>query len=226
MKRSFLALAATLLLSTAAFAQNPNVTLWDQAPDGAAPAGVDQSFADFPDFSTFIVSDVQFGSAVIVDSITTYFTNINLTWPQSGTGTGVLNIFADDGALDTEDPLGGTLVSVDFTATTDGLSVTANGLDLALAAGTYWIGLTPDLEFGTAGQEFHQGSASAFGSNSFARNPGDGFGFGTDWFDATNLVGGVPYDAAITVVGKAVPEPTTAGLLALACVGLVTRRRR
>lgn len=200
--------------------------LWDQQPDANARAFVDQDFTDFPDFSTFLVSDVVFSSNVTVNSVTTYFTNLNSTWPQSGNGTAILNIFADPLAS-ADDPTAGTSVTAAYSVDATGISLTASGLSIDLAAGTYWIGLTPILIFGDVGQEFHQQAASTVGANTQGRNPGGGFGFGTDWFDAGPAFGGLnEWDAAITIEGESVPAPATLVLLGLGLAGIGYQRRK
>jgi len=223
MKRFFAATAMAALLAAPSFATD---ILWDQPVDPAQTALVDQAFGDFPDFSTYMVNDVTFGSDVVIESVTTFFTNTALTWPQGGSGSATFNVFSDP-VTGADDPTLGTTVTVDFMVGADGLEVTASGLNLALSAGTYWIGLTPILDFGVFGQEFHQGSALV-GANSLARNPGGGFGVGTDWVEAGPAFSGADFDGAIRITGKtsAIPEPATASLIAIGLAGLVARRRR
>ena len=197
--------------------------LWDQAPilDDVS-SFVDQNFPDFPDFSTFLVSDVVFGSGVTINSITTYYTNVGNLWPQNAAGTATLNIFADplSGA---DDPITGASVAVDFVTSADGIAVTASGLNIAIGAGTYWIGLAPELTFNGAGQEFHL-EAAGVGENTQGRNPLGGFGLGTDWFDAGQTFAFIDWDAAITIVG--VPAPGAMALLGIAGLSGTRRRRR
>jgi len=224
LQRFIASLALVAVLAGSAVANDQIVTLWDQQPDPDALAFVDQRFSDFSDFSTFLVNDVVFGTDVTLDQITVYFTNLNNTWP--GTATATLNIFPNDGALDTEDPLAGATVNITLNDTADGFSIVTDSLGIALTAGTYWIGLTPNLDFGQFNQEFHQQASGVVGSESFARNPGGGFGLGTEWVTGGTLFGQPPFDTAFTVTGKAVPEPTAVGLLAIGFVGLLARRRR
>ena len=221
-KHLVLALAVLFCASQA----NAN-ELWFQAPDPAGLGLVDQEFGDFPDFSTYAVSDVEIGSATTIDSVTTYFTNLGGTWPVGGSGSATFNIFSSTPGPG-DDPSLGDTVDVTYSLNSDGfIEVTASGLNTAVAAGTYWIGLTPILDFGTFGQEFHQSTADLNGTATLFRNPGGGFGIGTDWGDA-GLFGSDPtYEAAIRVTSlKAIPEPATAGLLAVGLVGLIARRRR
>lgn len=198
--------------------------LWDQPLLLDTQAFVDQNFSDFPDFSTFLVSDVVFGTPVIINSITTYYTNVFNLWPQNAAGTATLNIFADP-LSGGDDPAAGASVVVDFVTTADGIAVTASGLNMALGAGTYWIGLAPELTFGGAGQEFHL-EAVGVGANTQGRNPGGGFGLGLDWFDAGQTFAGVDWDGAITVVGEVVPAPGAMALLGIAGLAGTRRRRR
>ncbi len=207
--------------------------LWDQQPDPARNAYVDQDFTDFPSFSTFIVSDVSFATNVRIDGVITYYT-AGGNWPL-GPATAMLNIFDKTGTLPGpgDNPLtggpysGAGIVDVEIVAGPNGLEVHATDLNggagISLPAGDYWIGLTPILDFGSFGQEFHQNSTSFVGDASAARNPGGGFGVGPDWFNAGQVFGGEPdYDAAITILG--VPAPGTVALLGLS--GLVAARRR
>lgn len=232
MKRTLIAglalLVATLSANNYAVSQD---TIYDAAPNVDIGAFVDQQFGDFPDFSTYIVGHVPLDNAYDIYTVTTYFTNLNNLWPQ-GTIQAVLNVLPQDGSLPPNDydPSQGILIDAELAASGNGLSLTADvtGLQLSLGPGDYWFGLTPILDFGTAGQEFHQGS-DLQGKNSAGRNPLGGFGVGTDWFEAGPVFGGLDqWTAALTVTGKkkVIPEPATAGLLALGCVGLVIRRRR
>ena len=190
--------------------------LFDQQPDLAGTAFVNQAFPDFPDFNTFQVDDVVFASDVTIGSITCYFTFDGqldgVPWPLDNMGTpfnGFINIFPDDGLLDTEDPTMGLVVDVmleDVDVDNDGIfdfkSVTACGLNIELTAGTYWIGLTPDIDFGLFGQEFNFTSvAGVTGTEAFARNPGGGFAIGTDWITTALAFGAVgPVDLAMTIL--------------------------
>ncbi len=104
------------------------------------------------------------------------------------------------------------------------LTYSAGG-EIELAAGHYWIGLTPQLDFGQFGQEFHHGSDEWF-KTSAGRNPGGGFGVGTDWFDAGQTFGGIDWGGAITITGEIIPAPVTLALLGMGLVGTGRRRRQ
>ena len=85
---------------------------------------------------------------------------------------------------------------------------------------------TPDLGFGDFGQEFHQGAFDVVGAESQSRNPGGGFGIGTEWVNSGKVFGGVSWDAALTINGTAVPEPSTLAMFGLLAVFAAPRRRR
>ena len=207
-----------------------DLILWDQQPDfskGAPSSFVDQNFGDFPTFSTFLVGDVVFGGAVQIHSITTYYTNGQdpRGWPQNADGFATLNIFADPLSNFDHNPLDGASVVVSYVTTPDGIEVTASGLNIDLVAGTYWIGLTPELDFGAKGQEFHNPAINFLGAPTQGRNPGEGFGFGPDWFDAGFTFGGfVDWDMAISIRG--IPAPGALALLGVAGLAGMRRRRR
>lgn len=200
---------------------NRGPTLWDQQPSLAANF-VDQNFSDFPSFATFVVTDVSFGTAVTITDIITYYTAGFGAWPGAATAT--LNIFPKVGPdpLAGDDPFSGVSVPVTIGLGSSGaLEVHASGLSIGLGAGDYWVGLTPELAFGTFLQEFRYDATTLVGDDSSARNPGGGFGAGTGWFDPDILIG--PYgDAAITILGT----PAPSGLALLGLGGLVATRRR
>ncbi len=200
-------------------------TLWDQQPDGGQPGFIDQEFGDFASFSTYTVSDVNFSGNVVITDITTYYTTG--VWDNIGAATAALNIFSDDGSglpAGTDDPTAGGSVAVNIGLGGSGfVEVTATGLNIALGAGDYWVGLTPELDFGTFGQSFLVGSGAPTGDASASRNPGGAFGIGPDWVDTGATFGGVSgWDGSITILGT--PTPGTLALLGLG--GLVAGRRR
>lgn len=233
LSQKVLASVAVIALLAAPSYSNAQMVLWDQQPDTSIQQIIDQDIPDQAIFSTFAVNDVNLASSTgggfIIDSVTTYFTNAGGAWP-AGVTSGILNIFDGDGLVAGDDPTtGGDFGpgSVAVTATDLGnnvLAVTATGLNLSLADGTYWFGLSPSAG-SSLPQEFHYSAGSTQGLASQSRNPGGGFGLGTDWFDS-NVLAAEYLDTAITITGEEVPEPTTAGLLALGMIGLVSRRRR
>jgi hypothetical protein len=230
MRKAFQFLAA-LAAVCVPFSANADI-LWDQQANSGGSNFIDQQFSDFPTFSTYIVNDATFGSAVTVTDVTVYLTtgSNNPNWP--GLTSGVLNIFDGNALVASDDPttggdFGPGAVSVSYTNLGGGVAaLKASGLNINLAAGNYWFGLTANAAFGTFGQEFHWQAASNLGANSFARNPGGAFGFpaGTNWFDIGPVAGFG--DAAFKVEGSAVPEPSTLGVLIVGLAGMAFRRRR
>jgi hypothetical protein len=199
--------------------------LIDRPPDFSAGGVRDIEVPDFPDFSLYVVADVIFDTDVQIDSISTYFTYVNLTWPQNEFAPAVLNVFEGELGPD-DDPRNGTLLQAFYVGDKNGIEVFADlTTPLSLEGGVqYWIGLTPSLEFGEFGSEFH--FPSQVGPNSMVRNPGGGLGLGTDWADVGKFYGIPPYSAAITIRGNVVPEPSSTGLLFLAVALFGTRGRR
>lgn len=195
-------------------------------PDGATAQNVvQQEFGDYPTYSCYVVDDVTFGTGVNIDGITTWMT---LTPAWIGTVTQArLNIFSKTGALPlgADDPTAGQVVNINVSSNGTRLVVEASGLNIDLAAGSYWIGLTPIADFLAVGQSFSAGGANNNGDPAAMRNPGGSFNFpfGTDWGVAglSNTSGYV--DAAMEISGT-IPSPGAIALLGLA--GIAARRRR
>ena len=238
MRQILTSLAVLTVLFAAPTFSSADSILWEQAPTPNPANGlinvVTPQGDQEEDFSTALVNDVTFQTDVRISSVTTYFSDVNVSpWTNGGVFNAVLNIFDGDPLTDADAAFdGGDFGSaVQVTALDpnnsgfDGVwSLTVSGLNLTLDAGTYFFGLTPEHN-GNEGQEFHVNSATDFGSPTFFRNPANGFGTGTGWQEVGNLVPAQSdFEASITI--RAVPEPTAAGLLALGLVGLTTRRRR
>ena len=174
--------------------------LWDQQPvPDPDTAAIHQEFPGDSDASVYVANDVTFTTNVTIDTITVYYTDQqNGVWPNS-ISEGVLNIFDFDSGLG--DPTLGMVVPVTITDAGSMLHIAAEGLDIDLDAGSYWIGLTPIGAFNDVGQEFHM-STALVDNLSHYRNPGGFFGFpaGTDWGMGDELLPGF-FDAAITVQG-------------------------
>ena len=231
--RRLLSLGAGCAVLTASNAMAQEI-IWDSPPNNDLAAFVDQQFGDFPDFTTALVAHIRLDRAYFIHDITTYFTNLNGIWPNGQDNVeAVLNIIPQDDVLppNSYDPRGpqqggaGIKVLASMKWAGDRLSMTTHlGGGIVLGEGNWWIGLTPKLDFGAFGREFHQGS-DVFLKNSAGRNPARGFGVGTDWFDAGQTFNFEDWGGAITITGKNVPAPGALALLGMAGL-LGTRRRR
>jgi hypothetical protein len=202
-------------------------TLWDQSNYNTATNLANQVFEPAnAGFNAYIVDDVVVSAGGwAIDSVTGYFQGAGLP----ATGTATLNVFSESDTLPlgTDDPTAGSTVNVVYTLQPDGTySVTASGLGLNLAAGNYWIGITPQLAFGSFGQVWQYTTTSAVNGNPAAFiNPGGGFGLGSGWQGAGGIAAGYG-DAAMLIDGVATPEPATMVGTAGALIALAFIRRR
>ena len=117
---------------------------------------IDQDIPGAPDFSTYVVSDVVFddpSGAVVINSVTVYFSNNTGVWPLD-VSSAILNIFTEAGGIPdvSDDPSQGVLVPVSVGSSGNVLAITASGLNEIFPNGSYWIGLSPSV---TSSQEFH-----------------------------------------------------------------------
>jgi hypothetical protein len=168
--------------------------LWDQSAfDPALGAVIDTQFPDFPSYSTYLVDDFATGDATWnIESVSTYFTIQFGSWDPSQILTGTLQVYPKTGTF----PDDASDIAPEYTV---GIRVTDGGgywivnaettevAELQGISGEYWIGLTPDVNFGAFIQEFHFQLASFHADFAAARNPGGAFGFGPDWFPISNF---------------------------------------
>jgi hypothetical protein len=238
----FRLLASAAIVAAAAGSASAAV-LWNQPGNPSLqPNGVNQLFADFPTFSTAIVTDV----VIPVAGWNITSVSINVTpaggmtaaqrnrWLNGDVNQARLNVFGPAALSNSDDPNTGTVVSI--TTVADPLNanywtITASGLNInaGVGGGTFYIGLNVLSTFATDSQIFTLGSAIQNGQ-SFIRNPGGGFAFpfGTSWaplntagIDNANWSNN---DASLTVEGDLIPAPSAVALLGLG--GLVAGRRR
>lgn len=223
---SIVFLTASLGLATAASAQ----VLWDQSAL-SGNGGAWNSISGSPPFgaTVYSLSDIVVPEGGwTINSVSTYFSRFGFAdWPTAVT-QGRLNIFSRDGALPVagNNPGTGTLVTLTCTLSSFDAGpgfgeqpvnvATAAGLNIVLAPGNYWIGLTP-IAPGGFDLESNWGAANIIGGNSVSRSPFSGPGDppANTWY----ANGG---EQAILITG--IPTPSAAALLGLA--GLAAGRRR
>lgn len=224
-------LAAALVAGSAAVS-NADV-LWDQSALGWPLPALPNALAGNPN-TTYTVADVNVtGAGWNITSVSMYWSCIDFNW--SSTTTGRLNIFSQTGALpsNSDNPSTGGLVPGTVAMTVETLfddtvqqayyRVTASGLNINLAPGSYWIGITPVAPSGMWGPELGMPAATQVGAGSPYRSPFTGFGAppANTW---ANIYAPDLIDAAILIQGVSVPTPGAAALIGLG--GLIAGRRR
>lgn len=204
--------------------------LWDQS---AIDLNATISFANavatgFNGYTIFGMSDVTVpAGGWNINSVTTYYSE--LSWFPGDVSNAVLNVFPKTGALpvSTNDPRSsptgsGLTVPVTLNESSVGgngvAEYTASGLNMTLAPGDYWIGLTPIGPGGFFGPDLQWVSSSHYGANQVYRSYPGG-----NWADEAVDSGVASADGCIKIQGT-VPAPASLGLLGLG--GLVTLRRR
>ena len=185
------------------------VVLWDQSTLDPSGNGFFNSISGSPPFGLTIhtVDDVTVDGSWVVTSITTYYSRIDPNW-GGAISQGRLHVFPKTAPLPlngTDDPAASPTVAMSATMFNDHFEIKASGLNLVLAPGDYWIGITPIAPSGFFGPEIHLSTTTPLGD---AAASYDVFGNPPVWF---NMNPGV--DTAVLIEGdRPVPvESTTWG---------------
>jgi hypothetical protein len=223
----FLAVAAAALMSAGASAA---ATLWNQPRDGGTSGVINQGAPGGTFDYAYAVADVVFSTDVVIDTIETLnFNNGGYVFPTSVDA--VVNVFDSDPLSSTSDPAtGGDLGQLTTAALAQSggdVTLTASGLGIALSAGTYWIGLTPilDWESGSARLNTYQAGPTGasdilfFGPEFGGPNVSSFTGAGLSFADANIRIDG-------TAVSAPIPLPAALPMLLAGLGGLVLLRRR
>lgn len=195
--KTLTALFVALIFCAQASAQ----TIIERLPDPAllGTGAISGNFVDQPGQAVSPLTVVTFTEEVTIDAVTIFTTNLNAAFPNVGypvgsSGPVVFNVFVGTTLPFNADTLSGGQLGIastpaDYVETPNGIEITASGLDLTLPAGTFLIGLTPILNFGTNGQEFIL-DAGVNGQTTFLNNPGGALFdpiFGDETIDANQL---------------------------------------
>ncbi|HOX72255.1 MAG: hypothetical protein WAS23_07870 [Dokdonella sp.] len=178
---------------------NGSTVLYDQTDSAAGNGAPVQNFeASFDAYDSEGADDF----VVPAGGWTVSSFNFVTTVGTPVTTTAALNVYADAAGLPGGAPVCSAAAAVaDVTAT--GTTVTLPA-PCVLGAGTYWVALTVDVNFGTNGQIFWSNRSVQTNSPGVFRNPGDGFASGcTDWAAMTTcgVGGGASPDFLFQVVG-------------------------
>jgi hypothetical protein len=138
-------LTLTLVVGLSSFAGAAD--LWDQTAGYESwSAGFFNNIAGSPPFGStmYTANDIVVpAGGWVIETMKIYYDGFNPGWAGAVTSA-VLYVEPKTGPAPTGDPSTGTTVTVATTVLGNGfLEVAANGLDLVLDEGEYWISLTP-----------------------------------------------------------------------------------
>lgn len=202
--------ALSILMVAAAGSVASADVLWDQSQLNWAADGFFNSISGAPPFGTtaYAMNDITVpAGGWTVDSVTVYFSRILSNWDSEIT-EGRLYVQPKTGGAPTVLP-GGGLIPMSAVSLFDAAvqqsyyEVTASGLNLNLAPGDYWIGITPVAPGGPFGPETGITSASSIGDVTTVYYAGFGGGFIAHSGDAAMKITGVPAPAGVAVAGLA-----------------------
>ncbi len=183
--------------------------IWDQSRASLNGHNIKNiEFNDFYDYSSYVASDVFSPINWTITKITVWTDRSSNAWPEAVHFARVY-IFPRVANLPRiiDDPRKGRMVRVTVVRDINNgflaHRMTADGLSLRLPRGRNWVGLTPVLAFGSAGQCFRYEADNQYFDLSAFRNPGGRLSLGTDWFPVNNLA---PFgDATIKIEGVRTP---------------------
>lgn len=184
--------------------------LWDQSALNWAADGFYNSISGAPPFGStaYAMNDITVpAGGWTVDSVSVYFSRILSSWDTEIT-EGRLYVQSKTSSIPTVLP-GGGLIPMSAVGLFDDsvqqsyYEVTASGLNLNLAPGDYWIGITPVAPGGPFGPELGLSAASSVGDVTTVWYAGFGGGFIQHSADAAMKVQGVPAPAGVAVAGLA-----------------------
>ena len=140
-------------------------------------ATLSATFTDFPDFSAdladdFVVPGGETWNVQSIDADGTYFNG-----PGPATDWNVF-IYIDNAGLPGAQVYSATNQPVSLVGTTFTVNLTPAAV---LGAGTYWIEIQANMTFGTQGEWGWTDRTVQSNNGAAFRNPGGGFGCGTDW---------------------------------------------
>ena len=226
------ALAAVLM--SGAFAASANATAFLDQITTTAPTAFSASQIFEPAYDAYSIAtidDFTVTGAADVTSVAAIFAGYNGFSDASYSDVGYysVNVYSSiaaagislkgDVASFNIDP---SQANVVFEADTDdAIAEVTLPVNIALAAGTYYFGISPQVNFSTDGQI---AVGVTDGGNAYQANPGQGFGQGAT-FPATDPDTGAPVSAEYNINGtytavSAAPEPASWALMILGVGGI------
>jgi hypothetical protein len=194
---------------------NPAAVLWDQPLSSVNQnAYVNQDFTDYPTYSSFLADDFVNDEPWDISTIfvpgngwngfSSLMNAESLTW----------QVYADNGGIPGGDPFSGGAVWSLTLPPTDPQVVITNGsggmpsnatlnlsVPVTIEDGHWWFVFYPTGPFSGFGQYGRQPADTANGYWTQFKNPGGGFGYGTDW-QPWSAIGADRQDSAFRIEGE------------------------